>query len=58
MTIEDPLPAPQPMDTPATRPPLDLPRLIQMVNAIQTFLAKERMKRDANDRDNQFPKRT
>ena len=40
-----PLAPPQPMDPPATRPPLDLPNVINQVNHIQQFLADERKRK-------------
>lgn len=49
MTIDDPLPAPEPMDTPTTRPKLDLPNVIAQVRSIQTVLTIERMMKDGND---------
>ena len=52
MTIDDPLPAPEPMDTPTTRPKLDLPNVIAQVRSIQTVLTIERMMKDDNRKSN------
>ena len=46
MTIDDPLPAPEPMDTPTTRPKLDLPNVIAQVISIQIQLQLERKRKD------------
>ena len=46
MTIDDPLPAPEPMDNPDTRPPLDLHNVKAQVISIQIQLQLERMRRD------------
>lgn len=40
----------EPMDTPATQPPLDLPHMIDQVNGIQTFLSAERERDEARKR--------
>lgn len=40
----------EPMDTPATQPPLDLSHMIDQVNGIQTFLSAERERDEARKR--------
>ena len=40
----------EPMDTPVTQPPLDLPHMIDQVNGIQTFLSAERERDEARKR--------
>jgi len=42
MSIQDPLPAPQPMDAPAIRPALNLNSLAIQISKIQQFLKRER----------------
>ena len=42
MTIDDPLPPPEPKDAPSARPPLDLSNVIAQVRSIQTVLEIER----------------
>ena len=46
MTIDDPLPAPESMDTPTTRPKLDLPNVIAQIVSIQITLELERKRRE------------
>jgi hypothetical protein len=46
--LHDPAP-PQPQDSPATRPPLDLPHVINQVKGIQTFLAWEEARRQQRE---------
>jgi len=51
MTPPDPqLPPPEPKDQPNTRPPLDLPHVINQVRGVQTFLAWEAARKEQKDR--------
>lgn len=40
------LPPPEPRDTPATRPPLNLAHMLKQVWGVQTFLAGERKRKE------------